>query len=69
MRINNLAKPYIRTYRKPINTYTSFSKYNISLPDLKIKFAKMSSRRLAEFVNLVEQNFYSTMIQNAYVIT
>jgi len=31
MRIKNLAKPYIRTYRKPINLYTSFSKYNFSL--------------------------------------
>jgi hypothetical protein len=31
MRINSLAKPYIRTVRKPINLYTSFNKYKFNL--------------------------------------
>ena len=47
MRIRNLAKPYVRAYRKPINFYTSFSKFNFSLPELKLKHDKMSQRRLS----------------------
>ncbi len=31
MRINNIAQPYIRTYKKQINVYTSFSKNNYPL--------------------------------------
>jgi hypothetical protein len=32
MRIMNLAKPYVRSYKKPINLFTSFSRYNFTLP-------------------------------------
>jgi hypothetical protein len=69
MRIRNLAKPYVRNYRKPINLYTSFSRYNFNLQELKVKYGKMSARRLGEFVNLVEQNHFATIVQNSYVIT
>ena len=46
MRTLNILKPYVRTIRKPINNYTSFSQANFSLAELKSKQAKNSSRRL-----------------------
>lgn len=47
MRTLNILRPYTRVARKPINNYTSFSKTQFSLAELKIKQGKNSSRRLS----------------------
>ncbi len=69
MRTLNILKPYVRVSRKPINNYTSFSKTNFSLAELKNKQSKNSSRRLAEFGKMVEHNETHKLMKSGFVVT
>lgn len=46
MKISNIVKPYIRVNRRPINMYTSFTINQLSLADLKNKYARNGQIRL-----------------------
>lgn len=68
MRTFNILKPYFRVAKKPINNYTSFCNTNLSLAELKIKQAKNSSRRLAQFGKMIEENQTGKMMRSGFVV-
>lgn len=69
MQISNIIKPYLRVIRRPINHFTSFCSNNLSLSEIKIKYARNGRIRLNEFVKMVESNQYSLLVKSGIVVT
>ncbi len=69
MKLTSILHPYVRTPKRPTNTYTAFCTSTLSPAELKNKHARNGQIRLGEFARMVEQNQYAMLLKSGIVVT